>query len=73
MFPEELTVAQLLKKYSISLFMEPKDSFLCLQEHANGPYSEPDISGSNFHTLFVEHRFKYYHPIHTSAKLRFID
>jgi len=32
--------------------MEPEGSFMCSQEPATGPYSEPDESNPHRHTLF---------------------
>jgi hypothetical protein len=46
---EKLIVIQLIKKFSE--FVEPKDSFLCSQKLATGPYPKPDESSPHTHTL----------------------
>jgi hypothetical protein len=32
--------------------MEPEGSWLCSQDHASGPYPEPDESIAHIHTQF---------------------
>jgi hypothetical protein len=41
-----------------------KNLFTCSQEHATGPYPEPDKSSPHPHTLFIQERFQYYPPIY---------
>jgi hypothetical protein len=37
--------------------MEPKDSLLCSQEPANGPYPESDESNPHIPVLFLQNLF----------------
>jgi hypothetical protein len=46
---EKLIAAQLVKK--LPTFMELRGSLPCLQQPANGPYSEPDKSSPHPHNL----------------------